>query len=189
MKLQSDDISQWCDNLDCFLPEYKTVGCWSPIQFYMLKGRKTVISLDNLEPIPDLHYALYSPQEQRYYLKKFNNVPLGSVLFMKTDEEWDSWDVELNNFRQRIEASLITLLFTQEQVDSTTDILKRLWKANLEGEGKLDYRTYIRIVSTALNLEDYKTYGRELTGFKTICNQLQTEINELWKSAYGKNKG
>jgi len=184
--LQSDDIAQWANSLADFSPEYTPVKAWSPIQYYRLSGKRTVIELGNFEPIPDLRYCLYSPQEERYYFKKFNNIPLGSVLFYDTDEAWDSWDRELNNFRQRIDAGLMYLLLTPGQVGDTTEKLVKLYKANLSDDGKLDYKIYIKLVDIYLRYEDYQDTSKSLTGYRTICNQFEEKIAELWKLAHTK---
>ena len=189
MNLKSDDISQWGESLDDFKPEYSPVKVWSPIQFYTLQGKRTTIALDNFIPIDfDLVYALYSPQEEKYYFKFFNNIPLGTVLFYKTDNEWDSWDLDLNNLRQRIDAGLIYLLLTPEQVNDTRSKLRSLYRANLSDDGQLDYKTYIKIVALALQYENYKDTCKSLTGYRSVCNDFDEKLAELWKTAFNLKK-
>jgi len=65
MKLQSDDISRWAISLEDFKPEYTAIKCWSLLQFFQLTGRRTVLNKENLAPIIDLHYCVYSEAEQR----------------------------------------------------------------------------------------------------------------------------
>ena len=184
MKVLTDDISSWASSLDDFKPEYTPIKVWNPIQFYTLSGRKLTILLDNFEPITDLHYALYSPKEERYYLKEFPNLPMGQMLFYKTDENWDSYDVILNSIRRYIDDKNIYLLLTAEQIKDTTEKLKRLYKANLQGEGKLDYKLYIEIVRESLAYEDYKDKLKGSTGYLTVCKGFEDRLAVLWKSAY-----
>ena len=151
-------------------------------------GRKTVIALDNFEPIPNLHYSLYSPQENRYYFKEFPDIPLWLMMFYKTDENWDSYDTFLNNFRGRVTDRNIYLLLTKEQVDDTTVMLQRLYKANLSDNGKLDYKIYIKLVKELLDYEQYQDHGKNLTGYRTVCKGFDDRIAELWKLASNYNK-
>jgi hypothetical protein len=185
MILKSDDISQWFEKFEDVHPEYREIKVWHTIQCYRLQGRKTVISLDNFEPIPDLHYALYSPKEKRYYFKTYpQNIPLWLMMFYDPNGTWDSYDAITNSLRKYISDGTMYLLLTPEQISDTTQMLCRLWKSQLKGEGKLDYKIYLQIMEKTLLLEDYKSYGKELVGFKTVQNQMQLEIDALWKSAY-----
>ena len=184
MNLHSDDISKWTDSLGDFSPEYVSVRVWNAIQLYRLMGRKTVILLDNFEPIPDLHYSVFSAADKRYYLHIYPDIPLWLILFYKTDRDWDSYDAFVNSIRRYIEDGNIYLLLTTEQVSDTSNALRRLWNANLEGDGKLDYKIYLKIAETTLRYEDYKDHGKSLTGFKTVCKQFEDQIAELWKQAY-----
>ncbi len=77
----------------------------------------------------------------------------------------------------------VHILLTAEQVEDTSDMLKRLWKAKFKTEGKLDYRTYIELLDQSLRLEDYKDYGSNLIGSKTVVNQFELRIEELWQQA------
>ena len=184
MNLTSDDISQWGESLDDFLPEYKSVRCWDTIQCYQLQGRKTTLLLDNFEPIPALRYALYSPTDKRYYFKEFPDIPLWLMCFYRTNDDWDSYDAFLNDFRRRTSDGNIYLLLTPEQITNTSDMLRRLWKSSLDGEGKLDYKIYIQLANLSIKYEDYKDKCKSLTGFKTCCNQFDMKIAALWKSAH-----
>ena len=183
MKIQSDKISKWADTLEDFKPEYTSVEVRSPIEFYSLIGRKSTIELDNFDPIKDLHYALYSPKEKRYYLKEFSNLPMWLMLFYKTDPAWDSYDVEVNNYRRYISDGNLFLLLTKEQIGETSAKLEKLWKANLKGEGKLNYRIYIEIVRVTLQYENYKDIMKNAIGFRTVCNSFDIQLRDLWKKA------
>ena len=184
MNILTDDISSWAKTLEDFQPEYKAIPVWTPLQAYRLIGKKTVIELDNFEPIPDLHYALFSPKEGKYYLKEFPDIPMWLMLFYKTDEDWDSYDTFLNSFRRYVSDGNIFLLLTPEQVKDTSNKLERIGAGNhLPGDGKLDYRLYLKIVKEVLDYESYKDKCKNLTGFKTVCNQFEIRISELWKEA------
>ena len=184
MNINSNEISKWANTLDDFKEEYTSVKIWSPIQFYALRGRISTIALDNFDPIPDLHYALYSPKEKRYYLKEFTNIPMWEMLFYKPDKAWDSYDTEVNNYLRYISDGNLFLLLTKEQIDDTTAKLVKLWKANLTGEGKLNYKIYIEIVRVALQYEDYKGNMKGATGYMTVCNSYDNKLIELWKWAH-----
>ena len=188
MNLKSDDISSWGSSLDDFKPEYTPVKVWSPIQMYRLMGRKSVIELDNFEPIPDLHYALLSPKEDKYYFKEFPDIPMWLMLFYKTDQDWDSYDVFLNDFRRRVADGNIYLLLTPEQVKDTQSKLGSLYRANLSDDGQLDYKTYIKIVALTLQYENYKDIGKSLTGYRSVCKDFDDKLAELWKSAHSLKK-
>jgi hypothetical protein len=186
MNLITDDISSWCGSLEDFKPDYTPIKVWSPVQCYRLIGKRTVIELDNFEPIPDLHYTVFSPAEEKYYFREFPDIPLWLMVFYKTDQDWDSYDAFLNSFRLYINDGNVHLLLNSEQIADTTDKLEKLWKANLKGEGKLDYRLYIKIVEKCLQYEDYRDKAKSFTGYKTVCNQFETQIAELWKQASNK---
>jgi len=188
MHTYSDDIATWTDSLEDFKPEYTAVKVWTPIQCYSFIGKRTVILLDNFEPINDLHYALYSPQEKRYYLKEFPNVALWLMVFYKTEEAWDSYDAFLNDFRRRVSDGNVYLLLTEQQVKDTTAMLERLYKAQFKEEGKLPYKIYIELLDVSLKYEDYKDHGKSITGFKTVCSQFEDKINALWGKAKEFNK-
>ena len=188
MKLQSNEHSQWVDSLKDFEPEYLSIRVWDTIQFYQIQGRKTTLIVDNFEPIPDLHYAVFSPKENRYYLHEFPNIPLVKMKYYDTDKSWDSYDSLLNSLRGYIEDKNLFLLLRPDQVTATTEMLKRLWKAELKGEGKLSYQLYIKLANESLNYEDYQDRLKGTTGYLTLCNQFQQRIQELWLSATKNNK-
>ena len=139
---------------------------------------------DNLEPIPDLKYLLYSPQEEKYYVKDFRGYDLDTFYFYRPTLTFSGEDEAVKSLRGYIEDGNIYLLLTPEMVTDTSKMLQRLWKTNLEGEGKVSYRLYVEILDLSLKLEDYKDYGRELTGFKTACHSIELKIDALWKKVY-----
>lgn len=184
MNLNSNDISQWANTLTDFHPEYREIKVWSPVQFYELSGRKSTIAIDNYEPLRNLRYTVYVPAKDRYYFKTYPDIPLWLLMFYKTDKDWDSYDVIVNNLRLYIADKNIYLLLTPEQVTATTEKLKKLWSANLEGTGQLSYKTYVQIADLTLQYEDYKNLDKRITGYATVCRQFEDKIAGLWKSAY-----
>ena len=185
MNLLTDDISSWAKSLDDFKPEYTPVKVWNTIQFYSLAGKKTTIALDNFEPISELHYALFSPQEGKYYYKEFPKFTMGEMLFYKCIDEYDT---VLDNIRRYVFDGNVWLLLTQEQVEATTAKLKSLYRANLSDDGQLDYKTYLKIVELSLRYENYKDIGKNLTGYRSVCKDFDDKLAELWKSAHSLKK-
>ena len=188
MITEQNSCSEWATTLDDFKPEYLSVKVWDTIQFYQIQGRKTILALDNFEPISDLHYCVFSPKENRYYLHDFPNIPLAKMKYYDTDEKWDSYDALLNSLRRYIEDKNLFLLLRPDQVANTSDMLRRLWKSNLKGDGKLSYQVYIKLANESLMYEDYKDRLKGTTGYLTICNQFESRIQELWLSATKSNK-
>jgi len=183
MNILSNDISEWGESLESFKPEYTAIKVWNLTQLYCLSGRKTTLLIDNFEPIEDLKYCLYSPAEKRYYLKTYpSDIPLWLIMFYNPNGSWDSYDTFLNSLRARIEDKNVYILLTQKQIDDTTSMLIRLYKSHFNGTGKVPYKTYLKLLDQSLRLENYKSYGANLTGFKTVCKQFEDRINELWNS-------
>jgi hypothetical protein len=184
MMFQEGD-HKWFASLDDTKVEgYFPVKVSSPLQFFTLKGRTSTVTRSNIEVIRYLHYALFSPQENRYYFKMFRAYDLDTFYFYRRTETFSGESEEVANLRRYIEDGNIWLLMSKAQVTDTTALLERLWKANLTGDGKLPYQIYLQVLETSLQFEDYKEVGKNLTGFKTVCNQFQLKLNELWKSAY-----
>ena len=182
---QKDDISEWYDSLEELKKEFTVIKCYSPLQFFMLKGKTTVMTKDNLVPIPDLKYVLFSPQEKRYYLKESREYSLNAFYFYRRDLDFSGDDEAVMNLRRYILDGNIWLLFTEEQVENTKKMLERINKAHFSAEyaqGRLDYRTqYVPLLKESIDLEDYKDWGRNLLGFKTVCRQYDMEVERLWK--------
>jgi hypothetical protein len=180
MNLKNNDISSWCDSLTGFEPEFKAVHCTTVLQFFVLGGRKTIISKENLEPIPDLHYALQSKAENKFYFKEYRNYPL-DVLYYYRPSLYFSGDEAVSNLRQFVDDGNIWLLFNPTQIENMTAMLKRLYKANVSGQGKLDYKMWIKVLEKSLQIEDYNEFYKNGVGFKTQMKVFQDELNELWK--------
>lgn len=178
MKLIETEDFKYFESLEDCKPEYTPIKVWSVVQFFKLSGKKTVIIAENLIPIPDLKYCYFAPNEKKYYLRDFNYISIND-LYKNEDED----DLSVLNLRRRISDGNVWLLITKEQVADTYVMLQRLWKANRTGEGRLDYKTWIKLAKLSLDLEDYKIYGKNLTGYLTVCNQYENQIRELWKNA------
>lgn len=182
MVLQEDELSTWSHDIKDF-SDYTTIKCWSVLQFFRLKGKTSVLKADNLEPIPDLKYLLFSPLEEKYYLRTYKGYDLDTLFFYRPTLTFSGEDIGVENIRRYISDGNIILLFTKENIDQTNEMLKRVWKNIISGEGQMSYRIYISLLEYYLRLEDYHIYGKELTGYKTVCKQLQGNINELIKTA------
>lgn len=180
MKLNkdSDGDIQWFDSLDDAKEDgYFPVKVTNLLQFFTFKGKTIKILKENIEPLRYLQYCVYASAENRYYFKLFRAYLLEDLFFYVNDNE------AMQHLRRFVEDGTVTLLMSKQQVMDTTSILTRLWSANLTGEGKLSYPLYLQIMENTLLLEDYKSYAREHTGYKTICNQKELEIADLWRKA------
>jgi len=180
MILTKSDTAQWADKLEDFAPEFTPVKCYSVIEFFWLKGRTTSMTISNLECIPDLHYTMYSPNEQRYYYREYRGYDLDTLYFYRPTLTFSGEDVGVNNLRRYVRDGNLWLLFTQGQVENIIKILLRLWKAQFVDEGKVPYRLYVELLKSSIDLEDFRDYGKEFTGFRTVCAQYEKRIRELW---------
>jgi hypothetical protein len=142
----------------------------------------------NVEVIPDIHYALYDPHAKKYYLREYRGYDLDTVFFYRPTLTFSGEDEGVLKFRQYIQDGNIYLLCTPEIIKDTSSTLERLYKAHYISKGKLDYRIYIEILKLSLEYEDYKEYGKSLTGFMTMCKTYEKSIRELWEMAYAKNQ-
>lgn len=188
MNLTKDEISSWCESLEGFKPEYSAVKATSVIQFFRLKGRTTSMIMSNLEFIPDLHYTIYDPNVQRYYLREYRGYDIDTLYLYKPTLTFSGEDESVSNLRRYVQDGNLYLLFTPEQVKDTTAMLERIYKSHFTKPGKLDYRIFIELLKLSIDLEDYRDYGRELIGYLTMVNKYETSIRQLWEKAYIKNQ-
>lgn len=149
----------------------------SLLQFFTLSGKKSIISRENMTPIPDLRYCVFTSAANRYYIREYRGYSISELYFVSLQNE------AKHNLRRYVEDGTVTLLMDKDQVADTTDMLKRLWTAKFKTEGKLSYPIYLEIVKAILDLEDYKDYGKSLVGFKTVINQFDLQIKDLWQKA------
>jgi hypothetical protein len=179
MKLITDNTSSWATDLNAFKPEYQNIKCWNVLQFFQLEGRKSVIKKDNIIPIPFLRLAVYSPQEQRYYYKEYQKYNIESMYLRRLESSAD-----MDKLRRYISDGNLYLLLSDDQVKDTTTMLERLYKSHYVGVGKVPYKIWLKLLAAYLDYEDYKDYGVNLVGFKTICHQFETQIRTLWEQCY-----
>ena len=182
MNLQSNDISSWCDSLRDFAPDYLPVKCTTVLQFFQLVGRKSVICKENLIPIPDIHYTIRSESENRFYFKTYRGFSVDEIYYLRPSLTFSPPDEVVSSLRGFVEDGNVYLLFDSEQIKDTTAMLQRLWKANLKGEGKVPYKSWLEILRLSLLMEDYKEFYSNGTGFKTQMKVWADELADIWKT-------
>jgi len=188
MNLQVDDNGfKYFLTLEAVKPEYKVVPVWNVLQFFRLSGRKTVIAAANLEPIPDINYLIFAPQENKYYLRQSHNWSLNELYFYRKDLGFSGENETILNLHRFVSDSNLFLCFNETEVADTTAMLQRLFKSHFMGNGKVSYKAWIKLLVENLGLEDYKEYGKSLTGFKTVCSQLERRISAIWEEIYKQN--
>lgn len=188
MNLLTDDNGfQYFCSIDDTKPEYFAVKVWSILQFYTLAGRKTVISQDNVIPILNLKYCVFSTHEKKYYIRDFHNWTLTQSYFYRRDIDFSGEDEAIESLKRYISDINVFLLLTEMQCQDTTTLLKRLWKSQFVGEGQVPYKSWIELLSLNLDLEDYRDFGRDLMGYKTICHRYEMRIRAIWDEAYKTN--
>jgi len=164
---------------------YTPILAVSLCQFFTLEGRKVQIKKENIIPIPDLTYSVLAkhPQGDRYYTRKYRGYGLDELFFYRKTLTFSGDDVAIENLRKYVEDRRLYLLFPPEMVAETTEMLKRLYKAYFKSEGQLPYKIWVKLLEDSLNAEDYVDIGRSLTGYKTVLNQYDLRIAELWQQA------
>ena len=189
MKHTDDDIV-WYDALaDTKADGYFPVKVTSLLQFYALRGKTTILSAANLEPIRYLHYTVHSPTDNRFYFKMFRHYPLNDLYFNRRSLTYSGEDEALTNLRRYVFDGHVSLLFSRGQVDETNTMMARIYHSNLSWQGEFKRNEFYKlffneILHLQLQYDDYLDYGKNLTGFKTTCNQMQNKLQELWKEAY-----
>ena len=183
----NSDGFNWYESLDEAKSEYSVVKCYSPLQFFQLKGKTTTMIAENMEPIAGLLYCYLAPQDadKRYYIRQSHGYTLQEFYFYAPFPRELSFSGEsqaIETLRNRIQDGQVWLLFNQEQVEDMTAKLISLFKSHYHGEGKVPYNTYLKLLEENLRLEDYKNYATELTGYKTVCKGFNDRIAELWQS-------
>lgn len=167
---------------------YVPVKCFSVLAFYTLKGRVTKLLKENLEPIRFLYYTLYDPNVKRYYIRLAAPHSVDCLYFFRKDITFKvEDDITVDNLRNWVLDGNVTLLYTTDQVKDVSTLLERLWKAQFKTEGKVDYRLYLELLQTSLDAEDYNNVGKHLTGFRTVQNQYNEKIKDIWKRIVAKN--
>lgn len=162
---------------------YAPVKCNSVLQFFELEGRKVVMAKENIVPITDLKYMVLAkyPGGDRFFTRSFHNYSLDELFWYRRSPTFSGEDTAIENLRRYVTDGRVTLLLTKDNVANTSEMLRRIYKAQFKKDGQLDYRVYLKLLELYLKLEDYKDVGKDLTGFRTVCNQFQVAIDELWK--------
>lgn len=164
---------------------YTPIKVNNRLQFFQLEGRKTVMVKDNIIPLAGIPYVVLAkyPGGDRYFLRTYHNYSLDELFWYRRSDTFSGSNEAIENLRKYIEDKRVTLLYTKEQIATTSEMLRRIYYAQFKTEGQLDYTIYLKLLETSLKFEDYKDVGKNLTGFKTLCNQFEISINELWKKA------
>jgi len=138
----------------------------------------------NLTPITDLKYMVLAkyPGGDRYFTRTYHNYSLDELFWYRRSPTFSGEDTAIENLRRYITDGRVTLLLTKDQVANTSEMLRRVYKAQFKKDGQLDYRVYLKLLDLSLRYEDYKDVSKDLTGFRTVCKQYDDAINELWKS-------
>jgi hypothetical protein len=178
-----EDISYYESLEDVKEDGLEPIPITTTLSLFKLKGKTSIISLENLEPYCG-DYLLYSPQEKRYYLKTFH----GSHYKTFMDAVYSGRDEAINSLVNRISDGNVYLVFTKDMVTEMKAMLYRVYKGHLSGEGTLSYRLYLKLLEETLRYEEYKDSQKNITGYKTVCSLMEADINELWKQAFEKKK-
>ena len=186
MNLIQTEVSSYAESLDGFKPEYTPVKVVNAMAFFRLRGRTTSMNKSNVEFIPDLHYCYLSPAENRFYFKESRDYDLDTLFHCRPTLTFSGDDEAVRLLRDRIMNGNVYLLLTKEQIADTTAMLERVWKSQFNTTGKLDYRIFIELLKTSIEYEDYKDWGKNLTGFRTVCKQYDTRLVQLWEQAHAK---
>ena len=148
----------------------------------------TNLSASNLEPIRYLHYLVQSPTDNGFYFKMFRHYPLNDLYFNRRSLTYSGEDEALSSLRRYVFDEHVTLLFSRDQVDNINTMMARVYHGNVSWQGEFKrndfYKLFFRILDRQLQYDDYLDYGKNLTGFKTTCNLMKEQIQELWKEAY-----
>jgi len=163
----------WYNDLSEAKPHYAPVKCYNILQFFSLRGRSTTISIGNIAPIHGISYCYFA--DGKYFMKHYRG--------WSYEDLYKSEDEALRILKARIDAKQVWLMFTLQNISDMTEALKRVYKSQFKEEGKLDYKLFIELMDVICKYEEYRDYGKNLTGFKTCCNIFDKKLNELWSKA------
>ena len=167
-----NDIACWYNDLSEARPHYTPVKCHHILQFFSLRGRSATISIDNLTPIHGITYCYLV--DGKYFMKHYRGWNF---------KELNNEDEALRVLKARIDAKAVWLMFTLQNIADMSEVLKRVYKTQFKADGKLDYHMFIELIDILTKYEQYREDGRNLVGFRTVCNQYDLKIGELWKKA------
>jgi len=175
---------EYFGTLEDVKPELNHIKVGNILQFYTLAGRKTVISKDNVIPIPNLKYCVYTESGKKYYLRDFHPWTLDEFYFYRRTIYFSGEEEAIESLKRYINDDNVHLLMNNGQVQEMSALLKRMWKSQFMGDGKLPYKSWIALLQTSLDYDDYKDFGKDLMGYKTVCNQYEKHIRAIWDEAY-----
>jgi len=183
MNIHEDDNGfKWFDTLEDCKPEYYPIKVTTPLMFYTLKGRTSIITKANIEPLRYVHYVVYAKSENRYYYRFWKMATLDDFYGYQSDDQ------NVVDLRRYISDGNLYLLFTQSQINDNISMLQRAWKGYLTGDGQLDYKMFLRLVEAILRYEELRDTQKNITGYKTACSIQEKGITDLWLEASQKNR-
>jgi hypothetical protein len=185
IRTDEDGFIKWFESLEDIKPEYTAIKCWHPIQFYWLDGRRTSITKANITPIP-LDYLIFDEYVNKYYFRTFRQFDADTFLCYYHGN--GKVNTEVENLLRYVYDGTVILLLNEQLVSDMKAMLARVYKSRVAGEGTLKYKDFINIASQTIELEQYKSYGRNLTGFLTVCKQMEDRINAIWREAWNANQ-
>jgi hypothetical protein len=182
MNIRTDDNgNRWVETLDDVKPEYTPIEAISPLSFFTLANKRTVMCKENLVPLTDVQYLVMAKAEDCFYVKTYRNYDVDTLLFYYKRNGNDMPEVE--NLLRYIYDGNVWLLFTPEMIEDMKAMLAKVYKSQFHKEGTLKYKTFMALLKESIDYEDYQDYGKALTGFKTVSRQFEMRIGELWKLA------
>ena len=184
---QSNEVDSWYGLLDEMRADgYTPVKCVSPLCFFTLEGRKTVLSYDNIIPIKGMEYVYKAGD--KFFLRKSREWSLDEIYFYRPTLTFSGYDEAMEILRMRIVCGQVWVLFTKDMVADMSAMLSRLYSSYWKGEGKVPYKIWIELLEESLRLEDYKATSSNKLGFRTQCKIKTDKIDALWNLTKGKQK-
>lgn len=167
------------ESLEEIKEEYTPIPVFSLLQFFTLAGKTSKLIKANLIPIECKYVVLGS--DKRYYVRDYRGYDVDTLFFYRQTLTFSGEDVSVEQLVRYVFDDRVWLLFTAEMVADTQKMLERVFKANVNGTGKLTYRLFMEILEASLKYEDYLDYGKNHVGFKTACKIQEDYINNLFK--------
>ena len=160
------DIIHYVESLqDESLQGYTPFKIHHVMELYKIEGKKSLISTESVVFRENLKYCVYSPVEQRYYLRH-TKLPL----------ERESVSERLSG---HIKDKNTWVLFSGEDIEDMDSLLRRLHKFYYKEEGKMDYKVYIRLMITVLAKEKFINFNRSSLAYKSTVAQYDRLIKEI----------
>lgn len=167
------------ESLEEIKEEYTPIPVFSLLQFFTLSGKTTNLVKANLIPLQCKYVVLGT--DKRYYLKEYRGYDVDCLFFYRSSLYFSGDDPVVEQLRRYVYDDRTWILFTPEMISDTQKMLDRVFKANVNGTGKLTYRLFMEILEASLKYEDYLDYGKNHVGFKTACKIQEDYINNLFK--------